>query len=189
MAYPRELGFLIENCRSGALVLAFEDAIFHAKFVVKSQEILRRIGPQGDGADKLRSEMETSLEKSITLVKTMVKEAPENVKRHFGEMFFAMTPGALSNTMNFLVDLSMVKNWVLDGHPLPFNVERPGGEARTKGGRSKGKPPNTRRPLVVVILLLIIFLAVEPPTSLLGWILMFFAIGTIGFVLFSQKTD
>ena len=82
LSFPKEIAWLLDFARHG-MQQAFDDAIFHAKFVVKTQEIMKRIGPGGDGFDKLSAEFKVSLEKTTTLLKTLVKEAPEETKRNF----------------------------------------------------------------------------------------------------------
>ena len=98
----------------------FEDAIFHAKFAVKSQEIMKRIGPDGEGYDKLSAEFRASVEKTSTLLKTLVKESPDELKLHMVKTFFEMNPEAFQHFMGLLVDLSWIKNWQVDGRPLPY---------------------------------------------------------------------
>ncbi|MEK6565960.1 MAG: hypothetical protein AABZ41_04560, partial [Bacteroidota bacterium] len=99
----------------------FNDAIFHAKFVVKSQDVMKRIGPTGEGYDKLSTEFSASVEKASALLKTLVKEAPDEVKQQFVRMFFSMDQDSLSRLMRLFADLSWVKNWQVDGRPLPYS--------------------------------------------------------------------
>jgi hypothetical protein len=95
--------------------------MFHAKFVVKSQEVMKRIGPTGEGYDKLSTEFSASVEKASTLLKTLVKEAPDEVKEQFVRMFFPVDQDSLSRLMKLFVDLSWVKNWQVDGRIIPFS--------------------------------------------------------------------
>ena len=120
LEFPAELAGLIEAASPGRTAL-FNDAMFHAKFVVKSQEVMKRIGPAGEGYDKLSTEFSASVEKASTLLKTLVKEAPYEVKQQFIRMFFSMDHESLSRLMKLFADLSWVKNWQVDGRPMPYS--------------------------------------------------------------------
>ena len=117
--FPKEIAWLLDFARHG-MQQAFDDAIFHAKFVVKTQEIMKRIGPGGDGFDKLSAEFKVSLEKTTTLLKTLVKEAPEETKRNFISQFLSLESASFDRLMRLFADLSWLKNWQVDGKPLPY---------------------------------------------------------------------
>lgn len=118
--FPAELASLIEAASPGRTAL-FNDAMFHAKFVVKSQEVMKRIGPTGEGYEKLSTEFSASVEKASALLKTLVKEAPDEVKQQFVRMFFSMDHDSFSRLMKLFADLSWVKNWQVDGRTMPYS--------------------------------------------------------------------
>ena len=116
--FPGDVAFLLE-CAGRGLQQLFDDAIFQAKFVVKTQDIMKRIGPAGDGFDKLSAEFGAGFEKTTTLLKTLVKDAPEEEKARFVSDFLTLNDESFSRLMKLFGDMSWVKNWQVDGKPLP----------------------------------------------------------------------
>ncbi|MEX0602298.1 MAG: hypothetical protein WD295_03085 [Bacteroidota bacterium] len=119
LEYRAEVGMLLDLARSSGTVQLFDDVIFYAKFLVKSSEIMKRIGTGGEGYDKLAAEFRDTMEKAVTLIRTLVKESDESTKQRFVGLFFGLDHEALGRLMRFLADLSRVKNWVVDGKSLP----------------------------------------------------------------------
>ncbi|MBI3587106.1 MAG: hypothetical protein HY088_08260 [Ignavibacteriales bacterium] len=117
--YPQEIAQLIDLAHEGGKVEVLEDVVFHAKFLTKSFGVMKRIGMDGEGYDKLSAEFQTGMEKVTTLLKTIIKESPAEIKNYFVGMFFSLSHENLANLMKLLVDLAMIKNWMLDGKPLP----------------------------------------------------------------------
>lgn len=91
-----------------------DDLIFLAKFLWNSHNLMQRIGPDAEGYPKLAGEFRDSVEKFSTLVKTLVKEGPDEVKGSFAKDFFLMSPEALDNLMQLAHDLSWLKNYAID---------------------------------------------------------------------------
>ena len=117
--FPNDVAHLLEAARQRNRMAAFEEAIFLAKFITKSAGIMRRIGPDGEGYDKLSSEVQTAIQNASSLLRGLSENAPEDVKRIQSESYFAMTHKSLERLMKLFSDLASVKNWVLDGKPLP----------------------------------------------------------------------
>lgn len=113
------VGTLLDLAREQGKMQVFEDLAFHSKFLSKSYDIMKRIGPDGEGYEKLATEFQTGLEKTNALVKTLVKESPDPVKEQFTASFFRLDHESLASFMNLLRDLAWVKNWMVDGKPLP----------------------------------------------------------------------
>lgn len=114
-----EVGLLLDLARAQGKMQVFEDLSFHAKFLSKSFDLMKRIGPDGEGYDKVAAEFQAGLEKTNALTKTLVKESPDSVKHHFTELFFHLRQENLSAFMSLLRDLAWVKNWMVDGKPIP----------------------------------------------------------------------
>ena len=119
LAYKEEIGALLDEAQASGRIQVFEDLVFFAKFLSKSYDIMKRIGPDGEGYGKLAGEFQLTVEKSTTLVKTLVKDSPEDLKLRFSGAFFRLDPESLSALMNLMRELAWVKNWMLDGHRLP----------------------------------------------------------------------
>ena len=77
---------------------------------------MERVGREGEGYDKLSFQFAENLEKASTLVRLLVKEAPDQVKRHFSSVYFGMTPDGINSLMELFYDISWLKNWNID-HP------------------------------------------------------------------------
>lgn len=119
LIYRDEVSQLLELARSTNRIQVFEDAVFLSKFITKALEVMKRIGPQGEGYDKMAGEFRESVEKANALIKTLVKDSSDEVKNHFSRKFFGMDQVGLTEFLGFLRDLAWVKNWMVDGKPLP----------------------------------------------------------------------
>ncbi|GJQ21261.1 MAG: hypothetical protein HBSIN02_16160 [Bacteroidia bacterium] len=119
MKYKEEIGILLDQSTASGKREVFDDIIFFAKFIAKSQDLMRRIGPENEGYGKLASEFQSAIEKTTSLMRTVVKEGPEEVKERFVEGFFRMDEESFSSLMVFVRELAWVKNWLVDGRPVP----------------------------------------------------------------------
>jgi len=117
--FPDDVGYLLEASRLHQEMEVFEEAIFLAKFITKSAGVMKRIGPDGDGYDKLSSEVQTAIQKASSLLKKISESRPDNAGHLQHTMLFAMSHEALERLMRLFADLTLVKNWVLDKKPLP----------------------------------------------------------------------
>ena len=118
--YPEEVGSLIEAARDHGKTGVLDEAIFLAKFITKSAGVMKRIGADGEGYGKLASEFHSNIQKVTALLKTVFELAPEDLRRQRISFFFSLTQESLEHLMLLLVDLTIVKNWVLDGKTLPL---------------------------------------------------------------------
>jgi hypothetical protein len=98
---------------------AFNDAIFLAKFITKTMGVMKRIGVDGEGYDKLSAEFQLNIQKVSALLKEILEVAPEQARRNMAPFFLSLTQESLEHLMILLSDLAIVKNWVLDGKQLP----------------------------------------------------------------------
>lgn len=98
-----------------------EEAAFHAKFITRALDIMRRIGRDADGYAKMEGEFNASTEKALTLLRTLVKDSPEDVKQHFLNNFITPNEENLPRVLQLLSELQWVKNWMVDGKALPWN--------------------------------------------------------------------
>ncbi len=119
MFFPTDVGHLLDDARQDEKMKAFEDAIFLGKFITKSAGVMKRIGPDGDGYDKLSSEVQVGIQKASSLLKGISESCPDDVGQLQSTMFFAMSHEALERLMRLFADLALVKDWVLDKKPLP----------------------------------------------------------------------
>ncbi|HTP12589.1 MAG TPA: hypothetical protein VMM37_03140 [Bacteroidota bacterium] len=165
--YPREIGQLIDLARERRLGQVFRDAIFHAKFAVKSKEVMGRIGAEGEGFDKLATEFRNSVEKTSALLKTIIKEAPDDIKQQFVRDFFGMDQGSFTRLLGLMEDLAWVKNWNVDGKPVPLDAAAPADNSESrKAGDAYGR---IRSSAVLAMILMMVVILADAPVTVLGW--------------------
>lgn len=114
LQYRADIIVLMELAVSYQQRRMFDDVMFLAKFLKNAHHILQRIGPNDEGYPKLSAEFREALEKFTTLVKTIIKEGPEDVKQSFTARFFTLTQQSLTNLLQLAADVSWVKNYTID---------------------------------------------------------------------------
>ena len=117
--HKEAIAVLLDEARARGSMQVFEDLVFLAKFLSKSYDILRRIGPDGEGFQKISAEFQSNLEKANTLVKTLAKELPDAVKQKMVDTFLRFDQESMTKFMELMRELAWVKNWTVDGRPLP----------------------------------------------------------------------
>ncbi len=119
MSCPTEVGGLLDGARRSDTLQKYEDLIFQAKFITKTIGIMKRIGVDGEGYEKLATEFGSSLESVSTLLKELLKGYPAEDEQRFLAAFLAFDQESLSRLLDLMQDLTLVKNWTVDGNPLP----------------------------------------------------------------------
>jgi len=117
--FPDDVGLLLEAARRFSAMKDFENVIFLAKFIDKSVGVMRRIGPDGEGYDKISAEVRDSVRKASVLLQGLSERCGEEVTRSHTVTFYALSHESLERLMRLFSDLAAVKNWVLDDKPLP----------------------------------------------------------------------
>ncbi|MBI5464868.1 MAG: hypothetical protein HY966_07960 [Ignavibacteriales bacterium] len=146
-----------------------DEAVFQAKFLVKTQEVMRRIGSGAVGFDKLSAEFAASLEKTLELLRTLVKDAPSEWHGGFEKRFLTMNQESVSDVLKLCSDLSAIKNWQLDDKPMPYAkglVER-----QSTPSDSAGDLRFARSAAVLSLLILAAYASIEQPLTIAGWAL------------------
>lgn len=114
LRYRFEIATLIELAARNRQQSIFEDIIFFAKFLRNSYTVMQRIGTADEGYPKLSAEFRDGLEKFSTLIKTLVKEGPDEIKNSFITTFFTMSQESMNHLLQLASDLSWVKNYSID---------------------------------------------------------------------------
>jgi len=109
-----DLGALLELAHQHALQNMLDDLAFCAKFLSKSFDLMKRIGKDGEGYDKLETEFTAQLKKSHTLLTCLLEKADSMTKSHFASMYLSMDTIAMQNLMQLFHDLSWYKNYLID---------------------------------------------------------------------------
>ncbi len=179
--FPVEMEQILELVKRHGTQETFREAIFQAKFAVKTREIMARIGEQGDGYGKLSSEFQKSLERTSILLKSIVEPSEEYIKESFKARFFALRPESFVDSQRLLEDLGCVKNWEIDGRALPFGGE-PVPDVKPAASESDSVANPARRGVelavrirngsIVGCLLMGCVFFIDPPVTVVGWTIM-----------------
>ena len=176
--HPSELVFFLESISSGTKQEIFKDLVFQAKFVTKTQEVMKRIGVGANGFEKLSNELQTGVSKSVALMKELSKDA--TWEKQFQIQFLSSDGAGLQRFMEFLGDLSWVKNWQVDGNPMPYDT-------RWSAGVTSNLQRNQKqlvRTSILAYLLFVAFLFIDPPATTLGWILSLGILVMLSYIVF-----
>jgi hypothetical protein len=171
--YPVEVGELLQIVIQTGLVHEFEDLIFHAKFLVSTQEVMKRIGSGADGYEQLSVEFQSNMKKSIINLNKLMERAPLEVARKLADMFIVLEINSSYRLMKLFSDLSYIKNWQIDGKPLSYETTSMVKSNYRNGSKEKMSEPLIRiqKSAISGMIILILFLFVDPPVTVIGWIL------------------
>lgn len=109
-----DLGVLLEIADLHSQQQLLDDLAFSAKFIVKSFDLMQRIGKDGNGYEKIAGEFSAQISKSQSLLKKMLEPADALTKAHFGGNYLEMNTLTLENLMQLFHDLSWYKNYRID---------------------------------------------------------------------------
>ncbi|MCU0454616.1 MAG: hypothetical protein MUE68_13260 [Bacteroidetes bacterium] len=172
------LTLLVQRAAEG-LSQPFLDACFHAKFLVRSQEVMRRIGRGAEGFDLMAAEFQAGVERTTTLLRTVVKEAPAESRDRFVREYLQTDRGSFSRFLSLCNDLTRIKNWEVDGRPLPFLPSM--SSVTLSSPTASISRADTMKDLLrasrLALLLFVLLLIFEGPVSILGWITAFIIMG------------
>lgn len=171
----REAVTLLLQRASEGMAQPFLDACFHAKFLVRSQEVMHRIGRGAEGFDQMAAEFQSGVERTMTLLRTVVKEAEAGPRDRFVRDHLQTEGGSFARFLALCHDLTRVKNWEVDGRPLPFQPAA-SSPPPTLSSSSKTRTDVMKdllRASRLALLLFILLLIFEGPASILGWITAF----------------
>ncbi len=183
---PAEVGELLQIVVQTGLSEDFDELIFQAKFLVRSRDVMNRIGPGAEGLEKLATEFQTSLQRSVDILKKLIHRAPEDVAQKFKGTFLTGNTGSLDNLMDLFSDLQSVKNLQNDGIALPYDDSGAPKQAMPEKGRNEGRQELLSRiqktaGLAVILFLFLVFL--DPPVTTLGWILSLAIMGLLMYIV------
>jgi hypothetical protein len=115
-AHRSDVELLIELAHRSSNLQTLEELSFFAKFAHKTYGIMKRIGKEAEGYDKLSKEFADSVERSKSLLQSLLEHAEGGAGEEFQSNFFAMTPAAFQNLLSFFHDLSGYKNYQIDSN-------------------------------------------------------------------------
>ena len=109
-----DLGVLLELAQRQSLQPMLDDLAFSAKFLVKSIELMKRIGEGGDGYEKLEKEVAAQTEKSRTIITRLLDGADALTQSHIRGTYLSMDTVSLQNLLQLFHDLRWYKNYQMD---------------------------------------------------------------------------
>ena len=179
--YPVEIGEILQITFQTGLTNEFEELIFQAKFLTRTQDVMRKIGYEAEGFEKLSAEFQSGLKRSMDLLKILVGRSSVDVIRKYSDTFFAMEAEGFLRLMKLYSDLSWIKNWQIDGRPLPYEreslittVRRDPVNRQIKEkqlNQSAKSLARIQKSAMLGVILFILFLLIDPPVTILGWII------------------
>ncbi len=180
--YPLEVSELLQTAVQNGLISEFEELIFQAKFLTRTQDVMKQIGNEAQGFEKLSMEFHSGVEKSINLLKILVGKVPTDISQKYLDTFCAMETESFAHLMKLHSDLSWIKNWQIDGKLLPYETkslkinaihENANQKTIRNNGNNKSIKSLSRiqRSAIITAILLVLFLLIDPPVTILGWIL------------------
>jgi hypothetical protein len=114
LRFRMEVAQLVELAKQHNDLPSLEELSFHAKFAYKTLGIMKRIGKDGDGYDKLSNEFNESVETAKRFALGLLHHAPQEVLQHFESTFFFITPDCFQDLLLLFHDLSWYKNYLID---------------------------------------------------------------------------
>lgn len=109
-----DISGLLEHARARGHQQLFDDLVFNAKFITNAFQILRRVGADNADTAKLTVELRDMMEKTTTILRTIVKEMPEERRARYLSTFLDLSHGSLGDLTALLGELAWVKNYMLD---------------------------------------------------------------------------
>jgi len=114
LARRADLGAVLEAAYRGAREEELYALAFTGKFCVRTFAIMKRIGPAGEGYDRLAAEFRNNAEKARRLLGSLLEAGTEEGRAALTDRYLSMATDGLGNLLELLSDLSRVKNWQID---------------------------------------------------------------------------
>lgn len=114
LVHRNELGDILELVRQHDLQARLDELAFGAKFCWNIYSTMTRIGTGAEGCGRLMTLFSENVINSIMLLAMIVEHSPEDVRKHFEQIFFPDTRESLQARIELLHDISWIKNWSID---------------------------------------------------------------------------
>lgn len=114
LAHRNEIGILLELSRGHDRQAQLAELAFGAKACWRMYSIMQRIGPVGEGYDRLMSEFHVNTVKLLTSLRALLEYSSDEVREHFDKKFFTSTPASFQTRIELFHDISWIKNWSID---------------------------------------------------------------------------
>ncbi|MBN1399004.1 MAG: hypothetical protein JXA06_13305 [Bacteroidetes bacterium] len=172
--YPSEIAELLQAVSESGAEKEFEELIFQAKFLSRTREVINRVGPGTDGYDKLSLEFQSGIKKAVnTLDSILIKSSARHVSK-IKSLIDSKDTEKLNYIMDLFHDLGWIKNWQIDGRPLPYSAGLKKIQSLEQEPGREGQLPlsRIRKSALLAAGFFILLLFFDPPVTVIGWILM-----------------
>lgn len=119
LRHRNQLGILVECAQRSNQQETLDDLSFQAKFAARTYGIMKRVGPGGDGYDRLTAAFTESVAKATGFMQSLLQSAPDQTREEFSGKYLSQTHEGLEDLLGLFQDLSWYKNWQLDGGTAP----------------------------------------------------------------------
>jgi hypothetical protein len=109
-----DLGAVLEAAYRGGKEADLDALAFTGKFCVRTFGIMKRIGPAGEGYERLAGEFSSNTEIARRLLVSLLEAVPEETRTALADRYLSMATDGIGNLMELLSDLGRVKNWQID---------------------------------------------------------------------------
>ncbi len=109
-----DLGALLQIAEEHSLQVLLDDLAFSSKFIMKSYELMQRIGRDGNGYEKLSVEFTAQITKSQSVLRQLLEKSDTATRTHFSGQYLEMNTLTMQNLMQLYHDLSWYKNFQID---------------------------------------------------------------------------
>ena len=109
-----DLGALLQLAEEHSKHGLLDDLAFSSKFIIKSFELMQRIGRDGNGYEKLSSEFTAQISKSQSVLRQLLDSSDAATQAHFSGQYLEMNTLTMQNLMQLYHDLSWYKNYQID---------------------------------------------------------------------------
>jgi hypothetical protein len=190
--FPTEIKQLLQIAVKMERMSEFEELISLSKSLIKVQEIIKRIGPAAEGYNKLEVEYHKGVKEVNTLLHTLI--ITSEIEKEFESKFLADNSESYAHLMIFLSDLSWIKNWQIDGKPLPcklntstitdsYTERKLRSSTEQMGDKTYLQLSQIKRSAVLIAILFFILLVIDSPVTIFGWILTLAIIALITYII------
>ncbi|MFH0992422.1 MAG: hypothetical protein V1799_20675 [bacterium] len=121
LLYSFEVAQLIELSIAGKKIKEFEQLLFDAKFITQTFGIMKRIGQDGEGYEKLAVEFQAGVQRVSKMLEEFGRDDPHGLQEMIMQTFTSLDQSSMARLLDLLSDLAEIKNWLLDNKPVPWN--------------------------------------------------------------------
>jgi hypothetical protein len=183
--FPNEVALLFESALKSKKHGVFNELLFHAAAVAKTQDVMKRIGSGTDGYEKLAAEFQSNAQRVTALVREIIQQAEH--EQAFEKQFLVFETDSFLRLIQLCSDLRLIKNWEVDGQPLPtleIFAEQQSTITKKINEELHTLHQRAKRSVILTFVLLILIAFIDPPATILGWCIIITALGLLAYISF-----